>query len=185
MSTTPVEAVNAQEQDPKDDVSFRQAVDDLFDGLQYPTCVLAEANRNVAIRTAKIKQINEIGDFIGTFFRSLDQEQVKKLLGLVGDFQRNKILEGATPYGVGTMKMIEDTVSSAGGVIQLIISGVDALKDLIPMFTDMTVEEYEELSMEEGFQVCFHVVGRNYHFFTQRCLPLIRGYIAALAKMKK
>lgn len=151
------------------------AVEELFDEVE--STVTLTDGRKVEIRAAKVKNIRQITEFIQRFVMNFEPDALVSMLGMVSRKQEAKLREGESPYLLDTAQMVKDVAGETSLVLQVVNHGLEALQEFVPMFTDMEAAEFEELDLDDAAVVAFAVFGRNYHFFTRRVLPVLRGSI--------
>lgn len=165
--------------------TMTQAANDLFENCEAAIIVLPISGKTVNIQAAKFKQINELVQFVTTFLSNLDQDKVMHLITRVSDFQEAAIKAGQDPYKLGTLSRIKDMVGDAGIIAEIMGNGLGELPKLVGMFSDLTADEFNDLELDEAFLVGLHILGRNYHFFIQRCAPVIRAFVMLLQSKGK
>lgn len=165
-TSNPVEAQNA----------MMSAADELFDG-SYDFVVLSDS-RKVAIRAAKVKHLRQITEFVQTFIQNFEPEELVTLLKRVSERQQHLIAEGSSPYSLDTSGIVKEVAGEASLLLRIISTGIEAFAKLAPIFSEVTSEEFEDLELDDAALLVFGIFGRNYHFFTQRVLPVIQGSIA-------
>lgn len=160
-----------------------QALDDLFLGVKGESVVLPSGTR-VIIHTAKVKHLREITDFVTDFLQKFTQEEIVQLIAMTTRAQEDLIKEGENPY-VNFMGQIKTYIGGAAILAKVIKTVTDVAPRFLSLFTDMTIEDFDELELDEASMVSYAIFGRNYHFFSQKVRPAIRGCIALLQSQKK
>lgn len=169
--STPVERENA----------MMSAADELFDGSH--DVVKLQDGREVPIKPAKVKHLRQITEFVQEFVNTFNSEELVRLLSGVSQMQQEKIAEGSSAYSLNTGELVQKVAGDASLILRIFNSGVDAFSKLVPLFSDLSLEEFEDLELDDAALLVFGIFGRNYHFFTQRVLPVIQGSIAQKAMM--
>lgn len=164
--SSPVESQNA----------MMSAADELFEG-SHDAVTLADG-RQVAIKAAKVKHLRQITGFVQTFIQEFQPEELVSLLSRVSARQQTLIAEGSSPYTLNTSELVKDVAGEASLFLRIVSTGIDAFAKLVPLFSEISSEEFEELDLDDAAVLIFGVFGRNYHFFIQRVLPVIQGSIA-------
>lgn len=159
--------------------ALMQAADDMFAGTGSHTIRL-RSGRSVEIKSAKVKQLRQITAFVQSFLAKLDQSAIAGIIVKVSKYQEEAIKAGTDPYKLETRQLITDLIGEGGAISQLLQLGVDELPKLVPMFSDLSEEEVDDLDLDEAAQVGMAVFVRNYHFFTQQVAPVIHVFIARL-----
>jgi hypothetical protein len=178
--STPVEVTDQVEAHAQQNWLF-QALDDLFSENPPSTFTLESTGKVVEIRTAKVKTLREITSLIGSYIGNYTPEELLLLIGMTAKAQEELTNEGANPFQQ-TLDKIKSFVGGAEMVARITTSGLEFGGELVPMFTNLTVDEFDELSVEEGSIVAYSIFGRNYHFFTQRVRPVVAAFIAHRAR---
>ena len=163
---SPVESQNA----------MMSAADELFEG-SYDAVTFADG-REVVIKAAKVKHLRQITLFVQTFIQEFQPEELVSLLSRVSARQQAMIAEGSSPYALNTSELVKDVAGEASLFLRIVSTGIDAFAKLVPMFSEISCDEFEELDLDDAAVLIFGVFGRNYHFFIQRVLPVIQGCIA-------
>ncbi len=138
----------------------------------------------VEIRAAKVKQIKQLTEFVTEFLQSLDSDALLGMITKISDFQQKQIVAGGEPNQFGSLDKVREIVGNASIISSILTNGMERLPTLVPMFSNLTADEYGELDLDEGFLVAFHILGRNYSFFIQRCAPIVRAFVATLKAQK-
>lgn len=149
------------------------AVEELFDEVESE--VKFPDGRVVKINAAKVKDLKQITLFVQTFVASFDPAELLKMLAMVSRKQEEKLREGESPYLLDTEQMVRDVTGEMSIIMDMIHRGLEAIGQFVPVFTDLTVEEFEELELDDAAVIAFAVFGRNYHFFTRQVLPVVRA----------
>lgn len=159
------------------------AVDELF-ANQSSTITLI-SGKQVELVPAKLKQLRSITAFIQDFVGGLDDSALVQLISTVSATQQKRIAEGTDPFKLDTREIISQVAGNTSIVMQIVTQGLEAFPQYLPVFTNLTPEEVEDLTLDDLGAVVFGVFGRNYHFFTQQVLPVIRACIAHLSRKAK
>lgn len=157
------------------------AADELFADVG-PEVTLADGTK-VTIQTAKIRHLRDITKFIQEFAESSTAAELSELISRVSDRQKELISAGENPYLMDTTSLVKTAASEMATISNIVTSGLECFTQLIPKFTDLSAEQFEELSLADGAVVVYSIFGRNYSFFTQQALPVIRGYIATQQRL--
>ena len=165
-ASNPVETQNA----------MMSAADELFDG-SYDVVILSDS-RKVAIKAAKVKHLRQVTEFVQTFIQNFEPEELVTLLQRVSERQQNLIAGGSSPYSLNTSELVKEVAGEASLLLRIVNTGIEAFAKLAPIFSEITEEEFEDLELDDAALLVFGIFGRNYHFFTQRVLPVIQGSIA-------
>lgn len=173
-----------KESNPVEDTNaMLSAMDELFEGT-HDTVTLS-TGREIPIKPAKVKHLRQITQFVQDFVNQFEGQELLTLLSGVSQIQQQKISEGVSPYSLNTGEVVKQVAGHASLLLRIFQSGVDSFSRLAPVFSDITVEEFEDLDMDDAALVVFAIFGRNYHFFTLRVLPVIQGSIARIAIMSQ
>lgn len=164
--------------------ALMQSADDLFAGTGSHEITL-RTGKKVVIKSAKVKQLRQITAFVQTFLAALDQSAIAGIIAKVSKHQEDAINAGTDPYKLETRQVITDLIGEGGAISQLLQLGVDELPKLIPIFTDLSIEDVDELELDEAAVVGLGIFGRNYHFFIQQVAPVILAYTARLKGLAK
>lgn len=164
-ASNPVETQNA----------MMSAADELFDG-SYDVVILSDS-RKVAIKAAKVKHLRQVTEFVQTFIQNFEPEELVTLLQRVSERQQDLIAGGSSPYSLNTSELVKEVAGEASLLLRIVNTGIEAFAKLAPIFSDITEEEFEDLELDDAALLVFGIFGRNYHFFTQRVLPVIQGSI--------
>lgn len=139
------------------------------------------------IYPAKMKQMAPTMRFFHQVVGSLETSQLATLIDVVGKKQKEYLAEGKDPRTIDIKELVSsDVISDAFGnasIISLLFSAAfDYLPGFVKLFTNIPEEKYGDLDFDEGVIVVVGIFVLNYHFFTQRLLPLLTGSIRLLAK---
>ena len=152
------------------------AVNEMF-GDVGPQVTLS-SGRVVTVVTAKVKHLAEISAFMKEFAVSSTADELAGLLTRVSDRQAALISKGESPYLLNTNEIAKTAINEMATIADIAALGLEQLSKLVPMFTDVSSEEFSELDLADGAVVLYAIFGRNYTFFTQRVRLLIQDYIA-------
>lgn len=157
------------------------AVDELFANTQ--STVTLRSGQVVQIYPAKVKHLRSIVDYVSEFVGGFQESELVQLIAKVSKRQEQAIDAGESPYTLDTESIVKEVAGEADLIMRLVQSGVEALPKYVTLFSDMTVEQFEDLELDEAAVIGFAIFGRNYHFFTQQALPVILGSIGRLRAM--
>ncbi len=160
-----------------------QAIDEMFSENPSNTVTLGNG-RVVEIRTSKVKTLREITALVASYLGSYTPEELLELLSFTSKAQQELTSEGADPFK-DTLAKISTYVGGAEMIARIVTTGLEINTELMPLFTNLTADEFDDLGAEEGAIVAYSVFGRNYHFFSQRVRPVVAGFIESRARLAR
>lgn len=135
--------------------------------------------RVIKCRTATMKNFKSIVALVEATINGLDQNYLVKLIDKVAEKQ-TAIINGETDQPLDLVSTIREIAGQGSVVLKIVQAGADTLTKLIPMFTDLTEEQVDDLEMDELSLVAFGVLSKNYEFFIQQVLPSVLACIGHL-----
>ena len=128
--------------------------------------VTLSEDKKVEVRLCKVKDIAVFLTFTSKLFDEL---------GVEGGINSQAALEAAVHAKLQNPSAILKLISEQGPEVWTIVS----------KFTSMSIEDINELDLDDAITVIQKVVEINYDFFTKRVLPAIRAALTARLVGKK
>jgi hypothetical protein len=145
-------------------------------------------NKLCKVRPAKMKQLTLIMTFFNKIIARLDSQQLALLLDTIIRLQKEaKAKTGNVsidPKNIDSAALIEKYLGNASLVGMLLTAVFEEMPVMAPAFTNLTIEEFEDLDMDEAALVAGAVYTVNYGFFTRSLLPILTAFLNGLAKKR-
>lgn len=152
-------------------------------GSTFP---LPTLKRDVTIKAARMGQIAAVMQLFRKIADSVDNTHIMSVVNAVSKVQTQHMQDGKNPRELDIAAIAATQLESEGAQTISIISifmevAALHLPTMAAIFSDITVEEFENLEIDEGALVSFAIFAHNYDFFTQRLLPILTAFMMSLA----
>lgn len=153
------------------------------------TSFALNSGRVVNVEPAKMKHLPFIMEFFGALTARIDSDQLIEIINTVADKQKLAMAAGKSPHEINleelaTKDLVNKLVGRSSLVMTLLGAVTAELPKLAPVFTNLSADEYGDLSMEEGALVAGGIFLVNYRFFTQSLRPILGEFIIGWASKK-
>lgn len=146
--------------------------------------------KTAIVKQATMKQLPVVLKFFQEIVGGLDQTALVSLIDMYADRQRKALANGEDPNAIeaGPEDDSEVLVGKVFGNVslltQLLASAATVLPELVQSFTNLTEEEYEELSPDEGLTLVGAIFLLNYGFFSQNLVPIFQAFMRNVGRKK-
>lgn len=151
----------------------------LMDGRMRSTQI---GTKVVEFTEAKMRHIPIIIKFFNSVAQSVDKDGMTKLVKMISQRQIAAIQQGANPDDIPMPE--HDLVVQAFGNLDILqhilVSVAEQLPALVASLTNVTAEEYEDMTPDHGVAVLFGIIVLNYGFFTNKIVPTLRVLLGAI-----
>lgn len=141
-----------------------------------------KSGKEVVIRPAGMKETSLIVRFFQTLMNNIDPELIGGLVELIAERQKAAIIAGQDPNNIDMaalsgVELVTRTLEKANLLMEVMAVSMEQLPGLAPIFTNLTLDEYEALELDEGLLVAGGIFMLNYSFFTQKLPPLFKVFM--------
>ena len=157
----------------------------------------------VEIHPGKMRHIPAVIGFFQAILNRMDQEQLSSLISQLVKKQQEAVASGKSPLSVDMKRMAEDALSEAGKaeteedaarvlvgktvgttslILGLLSAVIEELPNVIPAFTNLSIERYEEMTMDEAALIAGGIFLVNYRFFTQSLRPVLTAFLGGVMR---
>lgn len=159
-----------------------------------------DSGKVVTVSPGKMKHVPAIMGFFSAIMNRMDQEQLSALIDVVVAKQQEAVRAGKNPLAVDvkelaadvltgadsaedvTRKLVGTTLSTASLILGLTTAVLEELPAVVPHFTNLTEDEFGELSMDEAALVAGGIFIVNYRFFTQNLRPVMTAFLGGVMR---
>lgn len=188
----PTPSTAAAAKDSPDDLIL--AAKALFGGDVNYLKLKSKAGKPVVLKPSTMAQLPVLMRFFTAVIKSMDAQSIATLVRLLSGAQQRQIAKGLDPNAIdvapggdveGFMKdsSTAKLMDYAGLLTQVMTAGLEQLPELAEAYTTLSAEEYELLPPDEGMIIAGGVFLMNYHFFTQRLLPIFAAFMKSQAAL--
>lgn len=166
-----------------DVVSIAAAAKAIFTRLD--TSFTTSAGKVVHIQQAKTRHFSFAVNFFDALNERVDPERLFKLYKAFGEEQIKADMEKREISEERRVELVRAAFGNAS-ILLTVLKGVsDHLPALVSVFTNLSVEEVDDLEVEDLLIVIGQIALVNYSFFTQTLQPILHAFGAGLlAKMQ-
>jgi len=165
--------------------SLATSLEVLFGGAA--TTATLRDGTEIEFRPAKMKHLGALITVFETAVSALSTEEFEDLLALIVERQEASQQAGKSVNDVDISdfaKLAEIGKHNMALVSKLFHALLDILPKVVPLFTNLTSEQYDNLLIDEGILVPVGIVGVNYPFFTQSLLPALIGSFSSMTQKR-
>lgn len=156
----------------------------IFDGGQSE--IALPDGKKAIIKPATMRQLPTIIKFFQTVVESMDSESLGALIEVLADKQRDIIAEGGDPSKVkveeiaGT-ELVRGYLTKVNLLAELFAAALSALPPAVTAFTNLSEDEFNDLSPDYGILIVGGIFTQNYAFFTQSLPPILTAFMRSQA----
>lgn len=134
----------------------------------------------VNVQQAKTRHLSYAMAFLETLTGALTETQLHGLVTTFAEAQKKAIAEGVDPNSLDAAELTRAALGNASIILTIATKTVGELPQLVTVFTDLSVDQVNELDVEELIVVICKIFLVNYGFFTQTLRPILLSFVAAL-----
>ena len=158
--------------------------------------------KTVEIHPAKMKHLTEVMGFFRALVSRLQPGQLGTIIEFIAKRQREAMASGKRPTDIDLMTLLREMVDRKGDDAlglegeEMVVRGIETsqlffdmlgavleeMPRLIPLFTNITIEEWDELDLAEATAVIGGIFMVNYRFFTQSLRPILLAFAVGLMR---
>ena len=133
---------------------------------------------------AKLKQLGAATRLFQSIAERVPEERIAELLDLVIAEQKQLLAEGKSVHdmNLNASNIITKALGNRSLLFEVFAACTEELSKVVAVFTNISVDEYEELDLEEQLIVAAGIFAVNYNFFTQSLPPILRAIFAGWKK---
>lgn len=132
----------------------------------------------VIVQQAKTRHLRYAVEFIETLAGSMDASKFHNLVLTFAEAQQKAIAEGRDPNALDTAELARAALGNASLLLTVASQMTKELPTLVAVFTNLSVEQVDDLPAEELVMVVCKVLLVNYGFFTQTLRPILLSFAA-------
>lgn len=151
----------------------------------------------VEIHPATMKHIPAVMSFFQALMGRMDQGQLAALIDRIVTKQQEAVKAGKNPLAVDmkelanealtagsndTANLVGSSIETASLILNLTAAVLEELPKVIPVFTNISVDRYEDMTMDEAALIAGGVFIVNYRFFMQSLRPVLMSFLAGVMR---
>lgn len=140
------------------------------------------SGREVTFLPAKMRHLNKLIEVFETALNSVSQEEFEDLINLIVDQQAAAQASGKDATDIDVAEAVRVGKYNMTLVRKMFVACTTILPQIVPLFTDLSSDEYDDLEIDEGILVPVGIIAVNYPFFTQNLLPALSGLFSSMMR---
>ncbi len=134
----------------------------------------------VKVQQAKTRHLTYAMTFLETLMGAMSESQLHGLVATFAAAQKKAIAAGIDPNTLDAAELTRAALGNASIILTVASKVASELPQLVTVFTNLSVNQVNELDVEELVVVICKIFLVNYSFFTQTLRPILLSFAAAL-----